>query len=578
MEGNLRGARSSLMLAPASSMRDIRSAAELSSQTSAAPDRDRQSYGDMSFLTARQGQDEASRPYPVGGSGHARNHSESHVLSPIDTDAASRSNWGGARPASAFGSFGRVKSPTESSSFSRPYSVRGSRSQEAMRVSRQNSWGSLRERPMRQDSAGSVSSPTGLGPLMEEERPPYSGLYRSASTTGDLRAQMQELKGRISSLKQRAREDGMRRRSLQNLRDPSPFNNAQPWPYGDEVSNSRIATDKSGSELIVGCPVKDTTGPAEINLPPGTQEESDQHPVQNVEYTDGRNRHAIDGLTSNGQYLSRPYEDYLPAMNGYKDQDADSNVDAESVYEEADDGGISQPFTERHEDRADAFDYENFFLHSAMGSFDRGGRRSSTSSTDSVETTKPASPGHRSAHKAGSGSKSSLPTTHHRNQSADSISSLATFATAAEGLDPDNETAAKPARPQRTSFYSLHGQTHASVLDPTTDLERADSAIIMQEDSTGSDGRSTPTESNPVKGTHTVQLPASVAVSALLDSITGSPGYLSPEERQLICSLAASFEQVCLQLQCTAGDQYERRLLRRRLDRAGRVLDGEIES
>jgi len=559
-------------------MRDIRSAAELSPQTSAVQDPDSQYYGDTSFFTAQQGQDQALRSYAVGGLGHARNHSESHVLSPIDTAAASRSNWGEARPASALGSFGRAKSPIESSSFSRPYFVRGSRSQEAMRVSRQNSWGSLRERPMRKDSAGSVSSPTGLGPLMEEERPPYNGLHRSASTTGDLRAQMQELKGRISSLKQRAREDGLRRRSLQNLRDPSPFNNAQAWPYGDEESNSRIATHKIGSELIVGCPVKDITEPAENNLPLSTQEESDQHQVQNVEYTDGRNGHAIDGLTSSGQYLSRPDEDYLPAVNGYKDQDADSNVDAESVYEEADDGGISQPFTERHEDRADAFDYENFFLHSAMGSFDRGGRRSSTSSTDSVETTKPVSPGRRSAHKAGSGSKSSLPTTHHRNQSADSVSSLATFATAAEGLDPDNETAAKPARPQRTSFYSLHGQTHAIVLDSITDLERADSAIIIQEDCTSSDGMSTPRESNVGKDTHSIQLPPSATVSTLLDSILGHPGYLSPEERQLICSLAASFEQVCLQLQGTASDQYERRLLRRRLDRAGRVLDGEIES
>jgi hypothetical protein len=50
---------------------------------------------------------------------------------------------------------------------------------------------------------------------------------------------------------------------------------------------------------------------------------------------------------------------------------------------------------------------------------------------------------------------------------------------------------------------------------------------------------------------------------------------LSEEEKQLIYSLAASFQQVCSNLQHTYGEQYERKAWRRRLDEARRVLNGE---
>ena len=54
----------------------------------------------------------------------------------------------------------------------------------------------------------------------------HSASSRSSSRTDNLREQMSSLQGRISSLKQRAREDSKRRASVQNLREPSPLNNA----------------------------------------------------------------------------------------------------------------------------------------------------------------------------------------------------------------------------------------------------------------------------------------------------------------------------------------------------------------
>ena len=52
------------------------------------------------------------------------------------------------------------------------------------------------------------------------------GIHRSPSRSEGLREQMSSLKGRISSLRERAKEDSLMRQSVQNLREPSPLNNA----------------------------------------------------------------------------------------------------------------------------------------------------------------------------------------------------------------------------------------------------------------------------------------------------------------------------------------------------------------
>uniref|UniRef100_A0A8H7N9J0 Uncharacterized protein n=1 Tax=Bionectria ochroleuca TaxID=29856 RepID=A0A8H7N9J0_BIOOC len=58
-------------------------------------------------------------------------------------------------------------------------------------------------------------------------------LNRSASAAQmrDLHDQMQDLKGKISSLREQARVDSLKRRSLQSLRTPSPFTHAR-WDHG----------------------------------------------------------------------------------------------------------------------------------------------------------------------------------------------------------------------------------------------------------------------------------------------------------------------------------------------------------
>jgi hypothetical protein len=109
----------------------------------------------------------------------------------------------------------------------------------------------------------------------------------------------------------------------------------------------------------------------------------------------------------------------------------------------------------RHEDRVDAFDYENMFLHSALGNYSQTGlhRRLSNSNSEdsessdaSAETARGAAPEDEEEEKdveddVDEFSNGDLPTptarrapwVHSRSNSTESVSSTATYATAAEG-------------------------------------------------------------------------------------------------------------------------------------------------
>ena len=82
----------------------------------------------------------------------------------------------------------------------------------------------------------------------EAHTPPTNGLARARSTTQmhELREQMQDLKGKISTLKQRAREDSLKRRSLQSLRTPSPFTAAEQWYMGAHSAEGSQSAPGSG--------------------------------------------------------------------------------------------------------------------------------------------------------------------------------------------------------------------------------------------------------------------------------------------------------------------------------------------
>lgn len=405
-------------------------------------------------------------------------------------------------------------------------------------------------------------------------------VHRSSSAASGLRDQMNDLKGRISSLKQRAQEDQLRRRSMQSLRTSSPFTNAQEWYSGSDTYNAGESpiTANAGLGIKTESPTRQAMfdqHPERPQTPEAdftkekrdtlTNGHADYHEAQHEDFDD------LESYTDEQDYDETDEGDFL-SVNG------DEETGPESIYEDA---VYEMPATERHEDRVDAFDYEHFFLHSAMGTYSLEGRRASTSSNSSTATTRPVT----AMQVQGEDDANSVEkrvSYHARNPSSDSISTVASFATAAENHSDDEE--ANEQMDQFSEQILAHRQTIVASRPATSASHtslRSDSAINMRR-ATGT-GPS-PTQSTFARGSSSpADLASGLQISKIFSILTdaSSPSHeeprlaLSEEEKQLIYSLASSFQQVCSSLQHTDGEQYERKEWRRRLDAARRVLNGE---
>ncbi|POR31965.1 Uncharacterized protein TPAR_07821 [Tolypocladium paradoxum] len=239
-----------------------------------------------------------------------------------------------------------------------------------------------------------------------------AGLTRSASVAQvrDLQDQMQGLKGKISSLKEQARADSMKRRSLQSLRTPSPFTHARwdqafvepPAVSTPEIASPRLASPSPWNGTVPGFETSGHVDVAEAetqvlaeedarSVASGyheAQETQDEDPKVEVVEESGADHDGLDGSY-------RDEEDDIRTEDG--DADGDGEDDA-SIADNRSEGGDSlyhdtyqHPVS--HEDREDAFDYEHFFLHSAMGTISRqgmgrGDSSDSEDSDESVETTR----------------------------------------------------------------------------------------------------------------------------------------------------------------------------------------------
>lgn len=277
----------------------------------------------------------------------------------------------------------------------------------------------------------------------------------------DIKDQMKDLKGRLSNLREQARSDSMKRRSLQSLRTPSPFTHAQVDQWYAEPKTSLLSSDigsgndsvekglRNGDVEIVSDQEpaalkeqseEDESLYSEIEnntqlRPPGAQSSARKAAEAalegKVDAPEDDDDNISDMHTENGDI-----EDSTEEGSEELDEEAYYSESGESLYQDA----LQHPIS--HEDREDAFDYEHFFLHSAMGTISRQrlgrrGSRDSVSSEDSVVTTRaindvgkdgpePA----RSEDSEDSGSP--RPQTRIRRSSDASISTVATFATAHE--------------------------------------------------------------------------------------------------------------------------------------------------
>lgn len=290
-------------------------------------------------------------------------------------------------------------------------------------------------------------------------------VQRSASVAQmrGLKDQVKDLKGKISNLREQARADSLKRRSLQSLRTPSPFTHAQvdQW-YADpepttgseaEGTSATSARNPWNGELssVDGDEQARESGPekytedddsmySEVENETQLRAPGNQSPERQVVGTaiepDTAAREESGGddsdmQTENGDIGREGQVDIEQPGEAAYESETESES-GESLYHDT----VQHPIS--HEDREDAFDYEHFFLHSAMGTISqqrlgRRGSRSSFSSEDSVQTTRGPIVESNSP-KDGSDKAASPPTRSVKRRTSDaSVSTVGTFATANDG-------------------------------------------------------------------------------------------------------------------------------------------------
>ncbi|KAK6213952.1 hypothetical protein QIS74_09954 [Colletotrichum tabaci] len=460
-------------------------------------------------------------------------------------------------------------------------------------------------------------------------------LTRSASVAQmrDIRGQVQDLKGKISSLREQARADSMRRRSMQSLRNPSPFTHAQVDQWYAEPQKQQspealtVTSDKNpwnADAVSVDGLVQereDVDGAREPSLVDDESIIEDYDAAQEAIRQEERQK-ALDAMEANQELDDVAVQDDdisdMHTEDGFEDSvqvqegEGYESESGDSLYHDT-----VQTFMS-HEDREDAFDYEHFFLHSAMGSLSQQ-RRGSVTSESSVETTRgPIT------------NETIRPISINRRGSGDTTSTIESFATAYEGrssrvstsdageelrhgiltppsISPISEHTESPSTAKRSTIGSTLGGE--DVLDELRSRARAGSTAYRRPmstqatmghrhatasfDSTGTN-RSFPLvgKARVSVGVPTPQGSPELELKTISDALMSetasicdkesmhTPNQLAPmeqlakEDQILVERFVASLGRCVLAMSEAGKASAESRMYRRRIDMARRVLEG----
>ncbi|KAH9218467.1 hypothetical protein DL95DRAFT_81638 [Leptodontidium sp. 2 PMI_412] len=650
MEGNLTRARSSLYTTPSGPLSSIHSSSPLSRSTPSP--HDETVVAALGIPPSKQRQLHTPAESPAASPRHARVGSENSVLSP--QRVAPFPIPFPVRSASAAARYVR----NDGSKRSPPFVKAPETTREDSRVMSHSGFSTSQNRnspphailePLGEDDipdfeadrASIRSSVDGyLSPNGE-----HRGLTRSASSMQmrDLKDQMSDLKGRLSVLRDRARDDTMKRRSLQSLRTPSPFTAAEQWYATSKNYGEPLSADAG----VASPPWKGSVNGEEEPRPEETfhaittdMPEYAESDVTSV-YEDVNEHYVTEEQIADHELQSPEVEEYDTAEEQQKREpveEFEDDYNEEMVdREEADDyesdaslyhDSLTTPMS--HEDREDAFDYEHFFLHSAMGTIsqqrmERRGSTGSFSSEGSVETVQgPSVPSANAPARASLG--------HFRSESTDSVSTVATFETATEGngsengdeaedgdkfavqqvptLLPPRSNTTTPLTAKRSTFGSDWRNFQPDDLETSPDRPRRPSSAghdqtqrngnnvhrpsIGSFESFESNGttRSFPLVNKPknqqgTSSTPNLRASKEIEPSLLSDSMTLTDGtngerlqpspvhMLAREDQILVERLVASLGKCVLGLQESGRGTYEGRVFRRRLDAARGVLEGD---
>ena len=509
------------------------------------------------------------------------------------------------------------------------------------------------------ESLGSVRRPSSNSPGAVQR----SSSQASTRSARELREQMSDLKSKITDLRSKAQAEKSRRISQQSVRTPSPFTHAAEQWYAGAPEYNEPGSPINTNGGIGWSPTRET--PAQYGP---------RSPKQDSAFGDGeietpvasRFPNEVARSDVNTPHLHRmvPQESFLnldessqAQESQYEDAQEDRYEDdnepiaaseEEQIYlnealeESLQDAAPEVPLIpedlldvngefERHEDRLDAFDYENMFLHSALGNYG-GGIRSRSNSDSSVETRRAANmtpPAERDEDSDGSAAldnehedeyetsasqgsetkravsaiaeedepptpRALLPpqppwvAKSGRSNSLDSVSTTATFATATEGHgsgsdDGPEEIMNWGSNQQRPSNVNYTSTSPALTSNPPT--------------ATGLGNLPTPPGHSP-KGSQQAQSqplprqhqPANTEILMTSLITLADPTFRMPPplphgtsafshiDKELVIALLRAVGATCAGILTNerSGEHYEAKLARRRLDAARSVLEGEL--
>ncbi|KAJ6120084.1 hypothetical protein N7523_004364 [Penicillium sp. IBT 18751x] len=611
MEGNLSRARSAVRLTPSPSH----------TSPATSPIGSHQPGGLYRSISHRKGSALRRQSLVASQEASANRHSRVHSETNFPSESMSKDTKKLSRSVSAMGSSSRSNFNTDERSFQygpgRAYLTHRASISSMQTPQQENQQASpeTAQSPVIEQSQDSspADSPKGLGISSEDDvksnprdfSPVYSSCgppsrAQSQLQVRDLQYQMKGLHIKISSLKVRNQEDNLRRRSLQSLRTPSPLTAADPWyKNGLELREGQSSrgsdTRRDGSsEYTREVRSPNPNGTAKFQGENNAAKRSDNSPLDPT------------------SAKASPPTGHVPWQTPPVGYDDGRQSVAESMYEDAEEGEIDREALDEilrepldpdleeyaaegvpHEEREDAFDYEHFILHSALGNYSRQLRRPSQVSQESTDTTRP-SQASRSRQQSRSRSRQpsrSRSIKHSRNNSAMSVSTVATFATAMEGDEMTEE--------EEDLLYWDRRFNHELRRQPSPVLE-----TDRSETPRGPRDGDVPINNQPHSTSQTLDVtgrssgagsatPTSL-VSSLVSTVRAAsspyPGSATPtatgginsDDTQMLEQLFSSLGNVCMDLQAITTspdpDMKAARVLRRRLDAARRVLDGELDA
>lgn len=469
-----------------------------------------------------------------------------------------------------------------------------------------------------------------------------AGLARSSSqlSTHDIRNQMNSLRHRISTLKSRTQEESLKRKGQQNARPSSSATVAEQW-YAGAPEYQEGGSPLNTNAGLGWSPTQEQTSQA-LGLSPALKEdpisprdlEKDKAVERDIQTAFAHREEPPQGQTQSKE-LPTTHQHYRSDSQDLGEDTLEA-TDEEQVYlnealeeslHEGDEAFESPEFIEaapepeRHEDRADAFDYEHFFLHSAIGNYSslglhqRHGSRGSTASADSVVTTRAANTLREDENldtpRGSTGPNGLLAISHIRKNSVDSISTMATFQTATEGDnesdDEDRDNDASDALGwggRRPMPGSMDSSQYLPLARPSkSSQQRSRAPTVTSSHSTIATTKSMPNGSLPTPPITSPRSPPTSpsslsptyhnALNFLRSVSTGSSPsavlpHLGSDDAELAIDLLKSLGTVCQKMvedgnggngreRGSHGSSYENRTFRRRLDAARRVLDGALE-